>query len=197
MKLFAIAILALVIICGFLANRTTADIAEPVFLASVTVLVFLLPAAGLVGPYLVAQSESAIELAARQQRDGGVAARARTVERLGEIIRSARWMTIGFPCTLAAVLVSSLAMLHTGLVFKACQPNFELDIDRVLGGVALGLLLGTALAIFPMTRHLLQLDPVRRMYKLLTNVRHQPPAPAQGERPSQPDTPPPPGPCRK
>lgn len=196
MKLLAFVILApLLSFFGWLTNRSSTDIAEPVFLASMTILVFLLPAAGLVGPHLINESESAIQMAAQGNHgDGREAVLNRTVERLGGIIRSARWMMIGFPCTLAAVLLSSLAMVHTGLVFESCRPKAELDLDRVLSGVALGLLIGTALAIFPMTWYLLQLGPVRRMYELLVHTRQQRQAPPQPPPPQPPEGPPPPPP---
>ncbi|MFI6005016.1 hypothetical protein ACIA98_32190 [Streptomyces sp. NPDC051366] len=154
-----LALLAILVGCGLAANSSEADIAEPVFLASITVLVFLLPAAGLVGPRLTDEAVDAAELTARNPTAGSHLGSA-----LARILKSARWMRIGFPCTLAAVILSSFALLRTGVVFHICGPRGELNVDHTLGGLALGLLIGTALAIFPMTWNMLQFATAQRVY---------------------------------
>ncbi|MFD5888241.1 hypothetical protein ACFWHQ_19970 [Streptomyces sp. NPDC060334] len=156
----SIAIFIILIICGYTANASHAEIAEPVFLAAITILVFLLPAAGIVGPYLVDEAVTATRLSVMDPTAG-----AALKESLGKILKSARWMRIGFPCTLAAIILSSVAMVGTGAVLHVCRPHGEIYVDRVLGGVALGLLISTSLSIFPMTRRLLQLSTVQRIYE--------------------------------
>lgn len=163
-------ILALLAGCGLAANSSEADIAEPVFLASVTVLVFLLPAAGLVGPRLADEAVDAAELTARNPAAGRDLGRA-----LANILRAARWMRIGFPCTLAAVILSSFALLETGVVFHICETHGKLNVDHTLGGLALGLLVGTAIVIFPMTWHMLQFATVQRVYDELIKPAEDPP----------------------
>lgn len=151
-------------IFGYLVNRSDANLAEPVFLASITVLVFLLPAAGIVGPYLVEESKTAVQLSGQPEAKTE-SVRAGIVGSMHRILLSANLMRVGFPCTLAAVLLSSIAMAETHAVIKLCSPRVELIVDRVLAGVALGLLATAALVIFPMTWHLLQLKAVQSIYE--------------------------------
>jgi hypothetical protein len=54
-------------IFGYLADRSHADLADTAFAASITVLVFLLPAAGIVGSYLVAETKDALSIIANPE----------------------------------------------------------------------------------------------------------------------------------
>lgn len=150
---------------------------EPVFSASITVLVFLLPAAGLVGSYMVKQSLDAIGLTGRRPSgavasvNAAAAAERGVREDLGRIIGAAHYLRVGFACTLVAVIFSSIAMLYVGVEVKICSPRITLFVDGILGGAALGLLVGAGLTVFPMTWLLLELDTVRRVYEALRNAQ--------------------------
>src|SRR5207244_2704455 len=51
----------------YLADRSQANLSDTAFLASITVLVFLLPAAGIVGSYLLSAANEAVTLVANVQ----------------------------------------------------------------------------------------------------------------------------------
>jgi hypothetical protein len=151
-----IAIIA--VLFSYLSDRSHADLADTTFAASITVLVFLLPAAGIVGAYLVAETKDALSIIERpefnQQSDMKTVANS-----LREITDAAAPLQRGFSYTTLAVMLSALSLVHVK------QTAGGVEIDRVLAAISLALLVGTAIMIFPMTWQLLQLKQVMRIQK--------------------------------
>ena len=150
-------ILPIVALFIYLADRSHADFRDTVFLASIAVLVFLLPAAGIVGPYLLTETMDAMSIIARSQDDSKKAnAKSEVGASLKGILKSAEPLRRGFTYTLLAVLLSAIALVRTNKT-----------VDSVLSAASLALLVGTAFAVFPITWRLLQLKQVQAVYEKL------------------------------
>ena len=147
---------------SFLTYRSKVSLQDTAFVASVTVLVFLLPAAGIVGPYLLAETSDALKIIGEQPDD---AARSDAQSNVGasvrQILRAAKPLQRGFAYTTLAVILSSVALAETNQNIRG------VDVDRVISAVSIALLFGTALAVFPMTWRLLQLEQVKSLYDLV------------------------------
>jgi len=145
---------------GYLLNRPETDtvLADTVFLGSITVLVFLLPAAGLVGPHLISETRDLLNIADRCE--GSEVAS----EDLRDTIAAAEFLQRGFSFTLLSVVMAGTAMAQTKatITFGRC-PVQRVNVDNVLTAVALALLIGTALTVFPMAWRLLQLKSVKKL----------------------------------
>lgn len=181
------------VLFSYLSDRSHADLADTAFVSSVTVLVFLLPAAGIVGSYLVAETKDALSIIAspefNQQNDVGTIA-----DSLREITDAATPLQRGFSYTTLAVVLSALSLVQVK------QTVGGVEIDRVLAAISLALLVGTAVMIFPMTWQLLQLKQVMRICSVVERARGQASDPLQAkpkpyrdptvsgqERPDNPD----------
>ena len=146
----------------YLADRSRANLSDTAFLTSITVLVFLLPAAAIVGTYLMPEANAAVKLVEGEQDPAKRSARKASAEKtLGGILMAAEPLQRGFTYTLFAVLLSAIALVHTNEVIG------HVDIDRVLSATWLALLMGTALSVFPMTWRLLQLEEVKTVHESL------------------------------
>lgn len=184
---------------SYLSDRSHADLADTTFAAAITILVFLLPAAGIVGSYLVAETKDALSIIARpefnQQDDVET-----ITNSLGEVTDAAVPLQRGFSYTTLAVVLSALSLVHVK------QTMGGVEIDRVLAAISLALLVGTAIMIFPMTWQLLQLKQVTRIYNVVAatggqasgSLQAKPelsrdPAGSGQESPDKPDNDTPPG----
>lgn len=159
---------------SYLANRSLPDLGGVAFGASITILVFLLPAAGIVGPYLLAETKDALAIIAKesptpQTNDPAVAAtsqadnaRAIVKESLGTIVAAAKPLQRGFSYTTLAVILAAFSVVLGKQVVGGVR------LDQVLAATCMALLVGTAATVFPMTWRLLQLEQVEKIYELLS-----------------------------
>jgi hypothetical protein len=155
-------VLLIAALLAYLANRSHANLDDTAFLASITVLVFLLPAAGIVGSYLLTEVNEAVSIIANAGDDAARnEAQTSASTTLTGILNAAMPLQRGFTYTVLAVLISAVALVHTNKTVGG------VDIDRILSAASLALLVGTALSVFPMTWRLLQLKEVQAVHQRL------------------------------
>lgn len=151
----------LAVVGAWLANRSESDIAQAVFTAAVAVVVFLLPAAALIGPYLANEAKDAVSFAS--EKNCPPTERAEIAEELKQLIeRALLQRRVGLPCTMIATALSATATVGTGVTFHTLYECVHLD--RLLAGAAVGCLLGTAISIWPMTTSLFELGSAQGLY---------------------------------
>ena len=150
----------------YLADRSRANLGDTAFLASITVLVFLLPAAGLVGTQLFGVANEAVRLVMDEQDTAGGSAQLSRIPEatLGGILKAAKPLQRGFTYTLLAVLMSAVALVHTK------EAIGDVHIDRILSTASLALLLGTAVSAFPITWRLMQFEEVQTVHTTLKGL---------------------------
>jgi hypothetical protein len=111
------------------------------------VLVFLLPAAGIVGDYLWQEARDALKTI-HELNPSETSGLSGIAGDLRKITNAAKPLQRGFSYTTLAVVLSALSIV------------VGTEIARVLAAISLALLVGTAATVFPMTWLLLQLKPV-------------------------------------
>jgi hypothetical protein len=161
-RLSSLFVVAIGIVFSYLADRSHADLGGVAFGASITVLVFLLPASGIVGPYLLAETKDALSIISKASDQGQSTGAYQVVkDSLQAIIDVAEPLQCGFSYTTLAVVLSALSLVQSK------QSVAGIDIDRVLAATSLALLVGTAAMVFPMTWQLLQLKQVKSIFRIL------------------------------
>jgi hypothetical protein len=149
----------------YLADRSRANLPGTAFLASITVLVFLLPAAGLVGTQLFRTANEALRFGEDEPDPAKRTAKQSSAEAtLGGILKAAKPLQRGFTYTLLAVLMSAIALVHTEETIGG------VDIDRVLSAASLALLVGTAVSTFPITWRLMQFEESQTVHTALKSL---------------------------
>jgi hypothetical protein len=144
----------------WLADRSRVNLDDTAFLASITVLVFLLPAAGIVGSKLLDEANGAVATINDQGNSPDRQLAQSTAEKtLKELLDDSRPLPRGFTYTLLAVLMSAVALVHTNETIRG------VDVDRLLAAASLALLVGTAFSVFPITLRLLLLKDVQTVYE--------------------------------
>jgi hypothetical protein len=138
----------------WLAHRSQTSLADAAFASSIAVLVFLLPAAGLVGPFLVAETSDAVRLLIAAHRSQDIEYLRESVKTL---INKAEPLRRAFVYSTLAVLISALALVEPTWKIKGFTAT------EACGATAIALLVNTALCVFPMTWELLQMKAVRAL----------------------------------
>jgi hypothetical protein len=139
---------------SWLAHRSQTNLSDVTFASSIAVLVFLLPAAGLVGPFLVSETSDAFALLTSAKQATDVEFLQANVR---QMITAAGHLRRGFVYTTLAVVVSAVALV---------QPTWTVHhvaLTEILGSTAIALLVNTALCAYPITWNLLQLKAVRTL----------------------------------
>jgi hypothetical protein len=146
---------------GYVVHARRLSLAEAAFMAAITVLVFLLPAAAAVGPFLTRELKDAVEIVATAPEAQRDAARSDVARSMGTILDAAEPLHRAFAyCTLAVVLGA------VGLV-EPPVPGLGAWPAALASGLAIALLVGVALAVFPVTLRLLEFETVRAVYRRL------------------------------
>ncbi len=144
----------------WLAHRSGTDLSGAAFASSIAVLVFLLPAAGLVGPYLISELSDAVSLLANAGRADEIGSLRTSVQ---EITDAAKPLQRGFVYTTLAVLVSALALVKPPGSIK------HFAVADIFGPTAIALLANTALCVYPITWNLLQMKAVKILGDVLVS----------------------------
>ena len=142
---------------SYLAYRSHADLGDTAFASSITVLVFLLPAAGIVGSYMWQEANDALKIIVKLE-PGETSYLSGIAEDLRKIIDGAKPLQRGFSYTTLAVVLSALSIV------------VGTEIARALAAISLALLVGTAATVFPMTWLLLQLKPVEDVSQRISDA---------------------------
>jgi hypothetical protein len=178
-------------VLAFFANRNHIDFTGVAFGSAATILAFLLPGVGLVGPWISDQMrtsadyveqlrkrvEAAKAAALQGDADAKAAAAAKvetdnqayllaksgTKSGLDKVLDYAAWLRTGVVCAFVSVPVAAASLV---IGAPATHGQSGLDWRAILGSAAVTLLVGTGIGIAPVTWNYLQLKRIRGLVQL-------------------------------